>query len=455
MSEIPFYLLAFIVVLGVLIVVHEFGHYLAARWCGVRVLRFSVGFGRALWRRCLGKDGTEWAIGIFPLGGYVKMLDEREDEVAPEELHRSFNRQSVGKRSLIVAAGPAANFALAIVLYWAVFMYGSDEMRPILGTPPAASPAAIAGIVNGEEVRSVDGQLVATWNDLRWILLQKAAAQEHAELEVVNEQREIAIRRLALQAAGEEGWEGDALGRLGIRFFRPNVPPVVGKVMPGGPGEAAGIRSGDTILAVGGMVVPTWYDFVLQVRDAAERPLHIELSRNGQIVAVDVIPVGISERGKRIGRIGVAVAETPDTGREIRIFVRYDFPAAGAKALAETWDKSVFSLVMLGKMLTGEVSWRNLSGPVSIADYAGQSARLGIDYYLKFIALISISLGVLNLLPIPVLDGGHLMYHALEVVRRRPLSQRAMEISQQIGLSILFVVMAFAFFNDMNRLFSG
>lgn len=455
MSEIPFYLLAFIVVLGVLIVVHEFGHYLAARWCGVRVLRFSVGFGRALWRRRLGKDGTEWAIGIFPLGGYVKMLDEREEEVAPDELHRSFNRQSVGKRSLIVAAGPAANFALAIVLYWAVFMHGSDEMRPILGTPPAASPAAIAGIVNGEQVRSVDGQPVATWNDLRWILLQKAATQERAELEVVNEQREIAIRRLPLQAAGEEGWEGDAIGRLGIRFFRPNVPPVVGKVMPGGPGEAAGIRSGDTILAVGGTVVPTWHDFVLQVRDAAERSLRIELSRNGQIVAVDVVPVAISERGKRIGRIGVAVAETPDTGREIRIFVRYDFLAAGTKALAETWDKSVFSLVMLGKMLTGEVSWRNLSGPVTIADYAGQSARLGIDYYLKFMALISISLGVLNLLPIPVLDGGHLMYHALEVVRRRPLSQRAMEISQQIGLSILFVVMAFAFFNDMHRLFSG
>ena len=315
MSEIPFYLLAFIVVLGVLIVVHEFGHYLAARWCGVRVLRFSVGFGRALWRRRLGKDGTEWAIGIFPLGGYVKMLDEREDEVAPDELHRSFNRQSVGKRSLIVAAGPAANFALAIVLYWAIFMYGSNEMRPILGTPPAASPAAIAGIVNGEEVRSVDGQPVATWNDLRWILLQKAAAQERAELEVINEQREIAIRRLPLQAAGEEGWEGDALGRLGIRFFRPNVPPVVGKVMPGSPGEAAGIRSGDTVLAVGGTLVPTWYDFVLQVRDAAERPLRIELSRNGQIVAVDVVPVAISEHGKRIGRIGVAVAETPDTGQ--------------------------------------------------------------------------------------------------------------------------------------------
>jgi len=194
---------------------------------------------------------------------------------------------------------------------------------------------------------------------------------------------------------------------------------------------------------------------VLLVRDAAERSLRIELSRDGRTVAVDVVPEAISDRGKRIGRIGVAVAETRESSREVRIFVRYGFFEAGGKALTETWDKSVFSLAMLGKMVTGEVSWRNLSGPVTIADYAGQSARLGLDYYLKFMALVSISLGVLNLLPIPVLDGGHLMYHMIEVVRRRPLSERAMEIAQQVGLSILFVLMAFAFFNDMNRLFSG
>jgi regulator of sigma E protease len=454
-SEIPFYLAAFLFVLGVLIVVHEFGHYLAARYCRVRVLRFSVGFGRTLWQRRLGKDGTEWAIGIFPLGGYVKMLDEREGEVAPEERERAFNRQSVGKRSLIVAAGPAANFVLAIVLYWAVFMLGSDELRPILGTPPAASPAASAGIVNGEQVRAVDGEPVATWNDLRWMLLHKAVAQESTELEVINEQREIALRRLPLAAAGEQGWEGDALERLGIRFFRPDIPPLVGKVMAGSPGESAGIRQGDEIFSIDGVAVHNWNEFVLLVREAAERPLQVELLRGGQTVAVNVVPEAISERGKRIGRIGVAVAESRDSSREVRIFVRYGFFAAGAKAVVETWDKSVFSLAMLGKMLTGEVSWRNLSGPVTIADYAGQSARLGIDYYLRFMALVSISLGVLNLLPIPVLDGGHLMYHMIEVVRRRPLSERAMEISQQVGLSILFVLMAFAFFNDMNRLFSG
>jgi regulator of sigma E protease len=454
-SELPFYFGAFIVVLGVLIVVHEFGHYLAARYCGVRVLRFSVGFGRTLWQRRLGRDGTEWALGAFPLGGYVKMLDEREGEVAPEELERAFNRQSVGKRSLIVAAGPAANFVLAIVLYWAVFMLGSEELRPILGTPPAASPAAIAGVVNGEQVRTVDGEPVETWNDLRWMLLHKAATQESTELEVINEQREIAFRRLPLAAAGEQGWEGDALERLGIRFFRPDIPPVVGKVMAGSPGELAGIRQGDEIVAIDGVAVHTWHDFVLRVREAAERSLQVELLRGGRIVAVDVVPEAISERGKQIGRIGVAVAESRSSGREVRTFVRYGFFEAGAKAVVETWDKSVFSLVMLGKMLTGEVSWRNLSGPVTIADYAGQSARLGIDYYLKFMALVSISLGVLNLLPIPVLDGGHLLYHMIEVVRRRPLSERAMEISQQVGLSILFVLMAFAFFNDMNRLFSG
>jgi len=454
-SELPFYLGAFIVVLGVLIVVHEFGHYLAARYCGVRVLRFSVGFGRTLWQRRLGRDGTEWAVGIFPLGGYVKMLDEREGEVAPEEMERAFNRQSVGKRSLIVAAGPAANFVLAIVLYWAVFMLGSEELRPILGTPPAASPAAMAGVVNGEQVRTVDGEPVATWNDLRWMLLHKSATQENAELEVINEQREIALRRLPLAAAGEQGWEGDALERLGVRFFRPDIPPVVGKVTAGSPGELAGIRQGDEIVSIDGTAVHTWHEFVLLVREAAARSLQVELLRGGRIVVVNVIPEAVSERGKQIGRIGIAVAESRDAGREVRTFVRYGFFAAGAKAVAETWDKSVFSLVMLGKMLTGEVSWRNLSGPVTIADYAGQSARLGIDYYLKFMALVSISLGVLNLLPIPVLDGGHLMYHMIEVVRRRPLSERAMEISQQVGLSILFVLMAFAFFNDMNRLFSG
>jgi regulator of sigma E protease len=454
-SELPFYLVAFAIVLGALIVVHELGHYAAARYCGVKVLRFSVGFGRSLWSRRFGRDQTEWVIGVFPLGGYVKMLDEREGEVEPADLPRTFNRQSVGRRSLIVAAGPLANFLFAILIYWFVFMQGSNELLPILGTPPADSPAAVAGVANGEQVRSVDGEPVATWSDLRWMLLNKAAGQESLELEVINDQREIAVRRLQLAAAGEDGWQGDALERLGIRFFRPNMAPVIGKVLAGGRGEAAGLRVGDEVLRIDGLEIDNWSDFVLIVRDAAERPLRIEVARDGRAVAVDVVPEAVSERGRQVGKLGVAVAESSAGGREVRTFVRYGFFEAGRKAFAETGEKSLFSLVMLGKMLTGEVSWRNLSGPVTIADYAGQSARLGIDYYLRFMALISISLGVLNLLPIPVLDGGHLLYHAIEVVRRRPLSERAMEIAQQIGLSILVVLMAFAFFNDINRLISG
>lgn len=455
MNQLPYYLAAFLVVLGVLIIVHECGHYAAARFCGVKVLRFSLGFGPVLWQRKLGRDQTEWAVSIFPLGGYVKMLDEREGEVAAEELDRAFNRQGVGARSLIVAAGPLANFALAIVLYWGIFMHGSLEMLPILGNPPAGSPAAMAGIHNGEQVRRIDGLPVATWDDLRWTLLQKAVDQEALELEVINEQQEVTVRRLSLRAAGEQGWEGDALARLGIAFYRPDIPAVLGQIVSGGPGERAGLLAGDRVLAVDGSAVADWFELVAKIRESAGSVRHLEIERQGEILGIDIVPDLVKERGRMVGKIGVGVAEGPGGRRDLRTFISYGFFAAGGKALAETRDKSVFSLVMLGKMVTGEVSWRNLSGPVTIADYAGQSARLGLDYYLKFMALLSISLGVLNLLPIPVLDGGHLMYHVIEVVRRRPLSERAMEMGQRIGLSILFTLMAFAFFNDINRLLPG
>ncbi len=455
MSNFLYYLAAFLVVLGVLIVVHELGHFLVARWCGVKVLRFSFGFGRILWSRQFGRDRTEWAISVFPLGGYVKMLDEREAPVAADEAHRAFNRQGVGARSLIVAAGPLANFVLAILLYWAVFMLGSEELMPILGTPPAGTPAALASIQNGEQVRKIDGEPVATWNDFRWRVLQKAAEQDSAELETIDARDNVAIHRLNLGVLSQAGWEGDGFEQLGLRAYRPELPPVIGKVVLDGPAGRAGLRAGDRILSIDGESTTFWLDLVLKVRESTGREMRFEFDRDGVIAAVHIVPEVISERGKMVGKIGVAVAESTLSQRPLKTFVRYGAIEAGSKALAETWEKTAFSLVMFAKMLTGEVSWKNLSGPVTIADYAGQSARLGIDYYLKFMALVSISLGVLNLLPIPVLDGGHLMYHMLEVVRRRPLSERAMEISQQFGLSVLFVLMAFAFFNDLNRLFNG
>ena len=455
MSNFSLYTVAFLGLLCVLIFFHELGHYLAARYCDVKVLRFSIGFGRVIWQRRFGRDQTEWALSIFPLGGYVKMLDEREGDVAAEDAARAFNRQSVGKRSIIVAAGPLANFALAVVLYWIVFMLGSEELMPVLGKPAVNSPAEIAQIHNGELVRSVDGRPVETWNDFRWLVLQKAVDQESLELEVINEQNEISIRRLRLAAAGENGWEGDAFERLGLVFYRPNIPAVLGSVAKGGVADLAGLQAGDRVLSVDHHQIVFWHDFVLRVRESAGKGLSLVVERQGQNATVHIVPEAISERGQTVGKIGVAVGESGQNIRQVRTFVRYGVLESAGKSVVETWDKSVFSLQMMGKMLTGEVSWKNLSGPVTIADYAGKTAKLGLDYYLKFMAMVSISLGILNLLPIPVLDGGHLMYHIIEVVRRRPLSERAMEISQQIGVSLLVVLMAFAFFNDLNRLFFG
>ncbi|WP_415035604.1 RIP metalloprotease RseP [Azonexus sp.] len=452
MGQFLFYAAAFIVALGLLVVAHELGHFLVARWCGVKILRFSVGFGPVLWQRRFGVDQTQWALSAIPLGGYVKMLDEREAEVAEHEAARAFNRQTVGKRSLIVVAGPLANFLLAIFLYWGVFMLGSDELRPILGTPPIDTPAAEAGILAGEEVRKVDGEAVASWSDLRWILLHKATQQPSVELEVVNAQGEQRLRYLMLERAGEEAWEGDVLARLGVQFHGPDLPPVIGAVDADTPGARAGLQSGDRILAVDGRPVANWYQFVQIVRKAPGQQLKLDLERQRRHFVVAVTPEEVNERGLRFGRIGVAVAPGGD-GRNLRTFVRYAPLAAASKALRETWEKSWFTLTMMGKMLLGEVSWKTLSGPVTIADYAGQSARLGLDYYVKFMALISISLGVLNLLPIPVLDGGHLVYHAAEVIRGKPLSMRVVALTQQIGMAMLFALMAFALFNDFTRLF--
>ncbi|MBL0165806.1 MAG: RIP metalloprotease RseP [Propionivibrio sp.] len=455
MSNFLYYLAAFALILGVLIVVHEYGHYLVARWVGVKVLRFSVGFGRALISKRIGRDGTEWALGMFPLGGYVKMLDEREGDVAPEELHRSFNRQSVWRRMAIVAAGPAANLLLAIFVYWGLFWYGTEELKPILGTPVAASPAAASGMQSGERVLKVGGELVQTWQDLHWVLIRQAVDQDSIEFEVINPRNEITIRHLDVSSARAGGWEGDALARLGISFYRPRIPPVLGKISPDSAAAAAGLQAGDEILMIDDKPVTAWPDVVQNVRNSPGKTLDFEIQRQGDRLFIEITPVPVEEGGKKIGRIGASVRDTGASRSEMMITVRYGLISALGKAIYETWDKSVFSLVMIGKMITGEVSWRNISGPVTIADYAGQSAKLGMGYYLKFLALVSISLAVLNLLPIPILDGGHLLYYVVEIIKRGPLSERSMEIGQQIGLALMLMLMAFAFYNDINRLISG
>ena len=455
MSNFLFYLTAFALVLGTLIIVHELGHYLVARWAGVKVLRFSVGFGRALYTKRFGRDHTEWSIGAFPLGGYVKMLDEREAEVAPEELHRSFNRQSVWKRMAIVAAGPLANLLLAVIVYWGLFSYGVEELRPILGTPSASSAAALAGFENGERVVKLGGEEIQTWQDMRWLVLRRAADQDSIDFEVINQRHEVAIRRLSLASVRESGWEGEALEKLGLTFYRPLIPPVLDKINTDSPADLAGLKPGDLVISIDSKPIQSWHEVVQTVRASPGKPLHFVVSQNGISNLVTVTPAALEDSGSSIGRIGASVKSTGNLRNELMVRVSYDIFTAFGKALDETWDKSIFSVQMIGKMIVGEVSWRNISGPVTIADYAGQSAKLGLDYYLKFLALVSISLAVLNLLPRPSLDGGHLLYYVVEIIKGGPLSERSMEIGQQIGLALMLMLMAFAFYNDINRLISG
>ena len=446
---------AFVIALGVLIVVREYGHYLVARLCNVKVLRFSVGFGRPLatWRT--GPDRTEWVVAAIPFGGYVKMLDEREAPVPPAEQARAFNRQGVGKRLLIVVAGPVFNFIFAIAVYAGLYMHGLPEARPIVAEPPAATLAHAAGFRSGDTVRAIDGQPVATWQDLRWRMLQAALERQKVNVEIIDARDRISVLTLDLSAFPSDEVESDMMERLGLRLFRPALPPVLGQVVAGSAAERAGLAAGDRITHADARPLATWDDLVQAVRQRPERRLQLTVERRGAVLSVEVTPDAVSAGGVRIGRIGAAPEVSADHAERIFVQVRHGPVESVTKAIVRTWDISIFSLRMLGKMLLGEVSWKHLSGPVTIADFAGQSAQLGWIPYLTFLALISISLGVLNLLPIPPLDGGLLLYYAIEVLKGSPASERAMELGQRLGIALLLVLMAFAFFNDLNRLFAG
>jgi len=448
-------IVAFIVALGLLIVVHEYGHYLIARLCGVKVLRFSVGFGRPLLTREIGTDRTEWVIAAIPFGGYVKMLDEREGPVEPREVHRAFNRQSVWRRFGIVVAGPVANFLFAIAAYAGLFMYGLPEARPVLGTPPEGTVAAAAGLRSGDTVRSVEGEPITTWQELRWRVLQSALQRSPLRLEIVNDRGHLNAVTLDLRSFPTDDVESDALERIGLRLYRPPLEPVIGQVVRGGAAEKAGLAPGDRVLLADGRPVESWDALVAAVQARPEMPLALTIERAGARQAVEVVPAAVAAGPKRIGRIGAAPQVPASHAEKMLIRVQHGLGESLWKAIVKTGDIAVFSLKMLGKMLVGEVSWKHLSGPVTIADFAGQSAQMGWVSYLTFLALISISLGVLNLLPIPLLDGGHLMYYAIEIVKGKPVSERAMELGQRVGLALLLVMMAFAFYNDLNRLLTG
>jgi regulator of sigma E protease len=446
---------AFIVTLGLLIVIHELGHYWVARLCNVKVVRFSLGFGRPLWSRTLGADRTEWAVAAFPLGGYVKMLDEREGEVAPHEVDRAFNRQSVGRRFAIVLAGPAANFLLAIVLYWVLFMHGVPGLKPVLGPVYENTPAAAAGFRSGDTITRIDDEAVQTWQDARWILLRHAVKKSRVVIETRDVSGTRAERELDLTQLTPADLDSDFLRVLGLMRHQPAIAAVIGNVMSGSAAQRAGLQAGDEIVSIDGRRIDSWEDVVTDVRSHPGAALMMELRREARVLNVTITPDSVTENGRAIGRIGAGPRVDREALAAVTTSVQYGPIDSVGKALYKTWDTSIFSLQMLGKMIVGEVSLKNLSGPITIADYAGQSAQAGTVSFLLFLALISISLGVLNLLPIPLLDGGHLMYYIFEILKGSPVSDKAIEIGQHLGMGLLFVLMAFALYNDINRLISG
>jgi regulator of sigma E protease len=438
--------LAFLLALGPLIIFHELGHYLVARLCGVKVLRFSVGMGHVVWSRRFGRDGTEWAVSALPLGGYVKMLDSR-DEQAPamtaEDEKREFTRQTVWRRIAIVSAGPIANFLLAIALFAGLYMHGIAEPGTRVRAMPANTPAYQAGLRGGDTIAAVNGKPVGAWSELNWEIVQAAIDKREVRLEVARQTGGRADVVLPSALLSSLDVDSDILGKLGIEIARPK--PVIEDVMAGGAGARAGLMRGDLLTSVDGKPVADGVELIKTIRAAGGRTLAVTLVRAGQPVSLELTPD--LDPATRAGIIKVSVAQAPEM-----VTVREGPLGALAKATRKTWDTSVMSIKMIGKMIIGEVSWKNVTGPITIADYAGQTARIGVISYLSFIAFISVSLGVMNLLPIPVLDGGLLLYYSLEVLTGRPLPERVSEFAQRAGVGLLLMLMALAVFNDVARL---
>jgi regulator of sigma E protease len=447
----------FVVTVGLLVTFHEFGHYVAARLMGVRVLRFCVGFGKPLWTYRHGA-GTEWVLAAIPLGGYVRMLDGRTDDVAAYERHLAFDQQRLWRRSFIVAAGPAANFLLAILFYWVLFVHGVQGLAPVLAAPPAGTIAAEAGFVAGERVVSIDGAPIVTFSDLRWQLVQSALRGVTVSVTVRDDRQQMFVRKLDLGRVPAGDMESDYGARLGLTPFEPTYPAVLGEVVAGGPASMAGLRPGDRVVAVQGEPVDSWRQMVTRVAANPGVMLRMDIVRDGvHALVLNVTPRADLVGGKTVGRIGVELDRALQRQYSANLYtmVRLSVPSALPEAVAKTWDMAAFSVKMIGKMLVGQVSWKNLSGPVTIADYAGRSAAIGFNAFMEFLALISISLGVINLLPVPVLDGGHLMYHLIEAIKGRPLSDRALEIGQRVGLGVIVFLAFFAIYNDLGRLFAS
>lgn len=450
MLSILWNLAAFIVALGVLITVHEFGHFWVARKAGVRVERFSIGFGKALWRRT-DRQGTEYVIALIPLGGYVKMLDERVEPVTPEMRHEAFNNKTVAQRAAIIAAGPIANFLFAVFAYWLVFLIGIPSIKPVIGEITPNSIAAQAQIEPGTELKAIDGIETPDWDAVRLALVAKIG-DERTTLSVAPFGSDARTdKTLDLRNWQFEPDKEDPVSSLGIQPRGPKIEPVLAEVQPQSAASKAGLQAGDRIVKVEGQPLTTWMTFVTLVRDNPSRPLSIEIERQGSPLSLTLIPDTKPGNEKAEGFAGVVpkVIPLPEEYKTVR---QYGPFAAIVEATDKTWQLMKLTVTMLGKLITGDVKLNNLSGPISIAQGAGMSAEYGLVYYLMFLALISVNLGIINLFPLPVLDGGHLLFLAIEKLKGGPVSERVQDFSYRIGSILLVLLMGLALFNDFSRL---
>ncbi|MEQ9465570.1 MAG: RIP metalloprotease RseP [Haliea sp.] len=441
-----------LITLGVLVAVHEYGHFWVARRCGVKVLRFSIGFGKSLytWHD---RHGTEYCIAVIPLGGYVKMLDEREGDVPAGELDQAFNRKPVLQRIAVVAAGPLANFALAILAYWVLFMGGESGYAPVIGSVEPGSVADAAGLKAGQEIVAVDGEETPTWQALSFRLLDRIGDTGSIRFTAKEPGSDMLYQSEApLQRWLSEQEEPDLFGGLGVAMYTPEVPPVVNEVVADSPAARAGLQAGDRILSADGLPMPRWMDWVDYVRERPGQRIALELERDGEQQSTAIIPDGEADvDGTVIGRVGVAVVMPAMPPEMIRQFQRGPLQSLGA-SVTRTGELVSFTLGSIKKMLQGLISPKNLSGPITIAKVASASAKSGLESWIGFLALLSVSLGVLNLLPIPVLDGGHLLYYTVELLAGRPVPEKIQALGYQLGLFMILGIMALALYNDFARL---
>ena len=445
---------SFVVAISILIVVHEFGHYWVARRAGVKVLRFSIGFGKPIYKRTFGEDKTEFVVAMLPLGGYVKMLDETEGDVDPVEAGRAFNRKSLAKRSAVVLAGPLFNLVFAVFAYWAIFLNGTEGFVPVVGHVVKDSPASVAGFKVGDELLLIDGKQVQTWGQRRLYLFSRLLDKEPVTFTVKSRDghRHDLVTDLGKLSFADVGQSIMGKG-LGLYLKFPELKAVIGGVVEG-PAKNAGLRAGDQIVRINDTKIKTWVDMAHMFRESPGKSLEVTYLRNGVQKRIAVIPKATIQGDKTIGLVGITPS-APDIPPEMIRRLDYGPVEGFGEAVAQTWMLSKMTLQVLGKMLTLEMSTKNISGPITIADYAGQAATLGLSEFIVLLAALSISLGVLNLLPIPVLDGGHLMYYVVEAVKGSPVSEITRIRGQQIGFVILIMFMTLAFFNDITRIISS